>query len=1148
MRRHSFRPRLEQLEDRWVPTLVLGVDGTGHLTSVTAADNSQTDNLTLTVEPGNTLDVAEGNTDYGTLPVAAHLAISLGANSAGFVNRLDLNNLTLTSNVSVTLGDMPGVNQFRLTTQRALSSGSSEGTLAGTYTVQGGNTGSETVAFGESGALSGCARTININGTVYIDMGLGGQDPSSGPPDAVFTAGGPSATDPAHNTILNVHGDFTMKNSTVFTLRGLVTGNLVSDSSGKAVGQVVALGNFSEPFEVDGNVSVKMGLPMATASLAHPSFETQAALIKGDTNVQLGDGNNVVLLTSDRDLTSTIPSRFLGNLTINGTGNGTTAVTISAAEVQGDVNISATSDVVGALDTTAAVSGKGNVTLTAAQSITVGGLTAKDGNITLTGNLVLIAGNVTSVSGAIALDGTGNLNLGGVEISDGEVASQHGAIDITGASGQSGTGVDIAGAVRSVDGAIRITGTGGTSINGGDGVSVRGEVSSTGSGTGAAPITITGIAGQGDGDGHGVTVAGVVRSLDGAIAITGTGGSILDGVMVSGEVSSAGIGTGASITITGTGGQGGGIGVDIASGVVTALNGAITIAGTGGLNGFAVGGGGGVLVEAFGQVSSTGNTTGATIAITGTGGADGGIGVDIASGTVTARDPIVITGTGVTGPGSSDNNTGVVVSGKVTSTGNAVAGTTTAITITGTGGQGGGIGVDVRVHGEVTSETGAISITGTGGSAPDAFGVDVTAGGRLTSPHQVSITAPSGGVSLLGSVSGQVVAVTGGAGNDTLTIGLSPGPGGFTVDGGGGSDTLAVIEAGILGQDAVGVDPSALTSTGAGGRFIDYQNIASLSITGSGNGGHTFDVVPATNMTISIDGGSPFLSALSAINLHGQFIRTGMSPGRFSPLGQADVLFSNIGQTFVRGDAVDGFAGPDKGDRGMLTGLDATRRFVRALYLDVLGRPGSNSELDLWFNLYNNTPGTQTQKQMAVASGIENSFEGRDHLVKSWYIAFLGRVANGTEEQPFVNELSAGQTEEQVLGQVLGSQEFFNRAGVLVSSGTPNERYVQALYQLLLDRIASAPEVASQVANLKADSASAQGQRERQTLAQAFLRSVEFRADQFLGYYEALLDRPPSTDPSSADQLFLASLIPSGQDVHTARLALESGVEFFSNG
>src|SRR5205085_4368370 len=91
--------------------------------------------------------------------------------------------------------------------------------------------------------------------------------------------------------------------------------------------------------------------------------------------------------------------------------------------------------------------------------------------------------------------------------------------------------------------------------------------------------------------------------------------------------------------------------------------------------------------------------------------------------------------------------------------------------------------------------------------------------------------------------------------------------------------------------------------------------------------------------------------------------------------------------------AVSRFYGPDTADRPTaLAGLDANHRFVQVLYLNVLGRAGSTAELDLWVGLLGGANG-----RFQVASGIEHSLEARQHLVRAWYRAFLGRTALGTE-------------------------------------------------------------------------------------------------------------------------------------------------------
>jgi hypothetical protein len=226
---------------------------------------------------------------------------------------------------------------------------------------------------------------------------------------------------------------------------------------------------------------------------------------------------------------------------------------------------------------------------------------------------------------------------------------------------------------------------------------------------------------------------------------------------------------------------------------------------------------------------------------------------------------------------------------------------------------------------------------------------------------------------------------------------------------------------------------------------------------------------------------------------------------------------------------VNAAAGPNTKDRdAAFAGLNAQERVVQALYLDALGRAGSQAELDGWLGIFNGAGG-----QQAAAAGIEGSFEARDHLVQSWYQTYLGRPANGNEELGWVSLLQAGQSEEQVLSQLLGSAEFHDRAQSMGLARTADQNYVQALYQALLGRTAGEAEVGDWVNALP--------QMGRQGVALAMLHGQEFRTYQFEGYYNALLHRPN-------DSAGLNGWVMSNLDMHSVRIGFEGGPEFFANG
>ncbi len=218
--------------------------------------------------------------------------------------------------------------------------------------------------------------------------------------------------------------------------------------------------------------------------------------------------------------------------------------------------------------------------------------------------------------------------------------------------------------------------------------------------------------------------------------------------------------------------------------------------------------------------------------------------------------------------------------------------------------------------------------------------------------------------------------------------------------------------------------------------------------------------------------------------------------------------------------------------------------FVPALYHDALGRAASASELNLWAAFYTTefnaalgagatAAQAQFQAQAAVASDIEHGPEARDHLVRGWCATFLGREAQGGEEQGWVNQLLAGTSEEQVLSGILATPEFYGHAQTLGDSGTADQNFIQALYRLLLGRTGSDTETAGQIGVLP--------ELGRQGVAVRFLVSTEHRTDLVQSYYALLLHRP-------ADPQDLNGWVFSGLGELGVRVGIEASPEFFTDG
>jgi hypothetical protein len=306
-------------------------------------------------------------------------------------------------------------------------------------------------------------------------------------------------------------------------------------------------------------------------------------------------------------------------------------------------------------------------------------------------------------------------------------------------------------------------------------------------------------------------------------------------------------------------------------------------------------------------------------------------------------------------------------------------------------------------------------------------------------------------------------------------------------------------------------------------------NLIGISGAGSGNTGFT----AATTQTGTV--ATPLNPQLGALTLNGGptvgngTVLTGLLTE--VPLPGSPLIHKGVTAAATHGLDERGFLNPaslsGNPTIGAVEFLTPQERFVQALYLDEVGRPGSTAELDGWVGVLGSSG------QQAVASGILHSREARDHLVKGWYITFLGRQAQGGEETGFVNELVAGQTEEGVLSQILGSAEFFNRAQTLGFSGSASAQFIQALYQLLLARVPSAVELNGWLTLLPSISL--------QAAALGFLQSQEYRGDVVTADYTNLLHR-------AADPVGVNTFASSGMDLGSIRQAFEAGPEFFSNG
>jgi predicted outer membrane repeat protein len=333
------------------------------------------------------------------------------------------------------------------------------------------------------------------------------------------------------------------------------------------------------------------------------------------------------------------------------------------------------------------------------------------------------------------------------------------------------------------------------------------------------------------------------------------------------------------------------------------------------------------------------------------------------------------------------------------------------------------------------------------------------------------------------------------------------------------------VQSTILAMNSASTGPDASNTIGA---FTDDGgNLIGVSGPGSGNTGFTNTSTQTGTTASPLD---PLLGPLQSKG--GPTVGAAAEPSPLlieaplpgSPAINAGTFFFGP-QTEERGYTHTAASG--KPAAGAVEFLTAAERFVAALYLVELGRAGTPAEVDGWLPLL------ASGGQQAVASTIQQSPEARDHLVATWYQTYLGRLPQNGEEQVLVGILLAGQSEEQVLSQVLGSPEFLAGAQSRVGPGSAQERVVLALYRVLLDRAADPSELAMQVGNLTTMGP--------QALALALLHSQEYRTDAIGGDYVNLLHR-------AAEPAGLANWVLSGTDLGSIRLGFEASAEFHGPG
>ncbi|MFO0879483.1 MAG: hypothetical protein U0840_19215 [Gemmataceae bacterium] len=298
-------------------------------------------------------------------------------------------------------------------------------------------------------------------------------------------------------------------------------------------------------------------------------------------------------------------------------------------------------------------------------------------------------------------------------------------------------------------------------------------------------------------------------------------------------------------------------------------------------------------------------------------------------------------------------------------------------------------------------------------------------------------------------------------GNDSIVVaplagGLRSGlVGPLQIDAGAGANRLTVNDSSNTQASTVELKVSTIAGTGysigyaaTGGSFqqVSYQG-------GSGADSVTYFNRNAGSMGVNTGAGNDRIfvrltptNLLNGLTVNGGAGRNTLTPQDLSQTALVKNVPTGPGQGRI---LTTFFNQPTRQfvyqNIAQVVGINAQANYIRSLYIYILGRVATPQEVTYWRGVL------ATQGRLAVVRALELSPAGRTNLVRQWFLLFKGRSPVGSEGTPLVQALLAGQSEETVLGRLLGN------ARAPWQSGT-RTTLVNYYYRRLLGRAPTATE------------------------------------------------------------------------------------------
>ena len=437
-------------------------------------------------------------------------------------------------------------------------------------------------------------------------------------------------------------------------------------------------------------------------------------------------------------------------------------------------------------------------------------------------------------------------------------------------------------------------------------------------------------------------------------------------------------------------------------------------------------------------------------------------------------------------------------------------------------------GVILAGGGTCTITYGAKSAGGPGASAQSASGTATftttemsTSGGVLTalatSPSvTVNPVAPDGSGTMTVLISSANPSVVGQAVTYTASVAPPPGTGGTVTFTQGSTDVPGCVAVAI--SASTGQAACAITYTAAGTYTVSASYSGTWGFSAS-TSAPLAEVVGSAAPTVTIGPATSLLAASATLD------------GTVDPEGTATSFFFQYGTTtsygqrtptFITGSGTEAFP-VSASVTGLVPGTtyyaelvatspggttDSTdvsfttptacaadtgnSDFICSVYQVLFSRAPTASELS---NAVASLVKAETPTRTSVADEVLASAEHRNDLLSGYFQTYLGRPVDSSGLASFGGLFASGATDEDVQAAILGSAEYFARAG-----GT-NAGFVAALYRDILNRSPGSAELTSWETALAAGASRGQ-------VAMSFLTSAEYRSDLLSGYFQTYLGRP----------------------------------------